>query len=336
MIRLEESKETEKGLLQTFLFRNKSGCTLRVTNLGARVMGWTVPDREGKLGDIVAGFDRAEDYENDTCYLGAVVGRVANRIRCPLTFDGTVLPLSENEPSVCLHGGENGYESRLFEATIRGQKLELRLHSPDGDQGFPGNLDLLVRYSLSQENELVMEISATCDSDTLCNLTNHTYFCLSDSDYILPTKLRIRSSAITTFDAKAGRGRMIPIANTDFDFSRPKAILRDILSPDPLIRAAGGYDHNYVLDEGEDADAEAYDPASGRVLSLYTDAPAVQFYSGNFLSAQGKGRTYGKYSAFCLEAQGFPYAPNEPSFPSVRLKAGKKYRRKIVYRASVR
>lgn len=336
MVKLIASEIVDGGTLQTFELKNKNGLRAVVTNLGARVMKIFTPDREGNFGDICAGYDTAREYLADTNYFGAVVGRVANRVDSPLTFEGQTLTLDCNDGDYSLHGGSAGYEKRLFAATVRGSKLELTLHSPDGDQGYPGNLDVTVKYTLNNEDELVMELAATCDRNTLCNLTNHTYFNLGDSEYILGTKLRIRSSAITAYDPESRRGRMIPTPNTDFDFSRSKAILRDILSAEPLIRQWGGYDFNYVLDDGEGPDAEAYDPESGRVLQLFTDAPAVQFYSGCVLSEHGKGREYKKYSAFCLEAQGFPFAPNEPAFPSVRLAAGKKYRRRIVYKFSAR
>ena len=324
-------------------FTNAKGCRLTITNYGARLMRLFVPDREGKRGDVLVGFDTAEEYLGNNPCFGATVGRVANRIAdARAVLDGREYTFDLNDDTGCrgcLHGGFRGYQDRLWNAEIEGEVLSLSLTSPEGDQGFPGKLELNLRVSLTDENEVALEYRAQSDADTFCNPTNHTYFNLGGDRCkdVLGHEMKINASAVSFFDMEKGKGGIFPVAGTALDFRTAKPLGRDIADEEPLLKVWGGYDLNYVLDgSGYRAAVEVYEPPTGRTLEMFTDMPGVQLYSGNMLDAFGKGRKFPRHGAFCLEAQGYPYAPNEPTFPSVVLKKGEIYTQRTVYRFGVR
>lgn len=333
-------EKIEGNRADTYVLTNANGCRLTVTDYGARLMQLFVPDREGKMGDVLVGFDTAEEYLADNPCFGATVGRVANRIAgARAVLNGREYRFDANDGTGCLHGGFSGYDLRRWSAEPEGETLRLSLVSPDGDQGFPGKLTLQVRISLNDANEVTLEYRAESDADTFCNPTNHTYFNLSagKSADILGHELLLRASSVSFYDDATGRGGVFPAAGTAFDFTFPKPIGRDIAADEPLLKAWGGYDVNYIIDgSGFRPAAFLCDPESGRTMEMFTDRPGVQFYSGNMLDASGKGRRYPRHGALCLEAQGYPYAPNVPEFPSVVLKKGEIYTQKTVYRFGVR
>jgi aldose 1-epimerase len=306
-----------------------------------------VRDRAGTLGDVVLGCDSRAGYGANPAYFGALVGRSANRIAYGrFTLDGHLHRLTINDGSHHLHGGHRGFDKALwqgesFEET-RGTGVAFRHTSPHGDEGYPGTLTARVRYILTEDDRLIVEYEATTDAPTLVNLTQHSYFNLAGagSGDILGHELMIAADAFTPVDETLiPTGEISAVAGTPFDFRTPTAIGARIGDPHPQLDAAGGYDHNFVLRRGQSGGepvlaARVVEPTTGRTLEVFTTEPGLQFYSGNFLdgSITGKGgHAYGHRAGFCLEAQGFPNAPNEPRFPSTVLRPGEVYRSQTVY-----
>lgn len=307
---------------------------MSVLSYGAIIHELHVPDKSGNLADIVLGFDTLKEYELENTYFGCVVGRYANRIaRGRFSLDGEVYQLATNNGPNHLHGGLRGFDKRVWQAEIDGDSVLLKLHSPDGEEGYPGNLDVLVRYSLSA-NALQIDYEATTDAATIINLTNHSYFNLAGQGDILDHVLQLRASKFTPVDETfIPLGNLCDVAGTPFDFTRATAIGERIDQDNVQLERTSGYDHNWVLDADEDVPdaehpvAELREPISGRKLQLYTTQPGVQVYSGNLLGA-GTGkqrRPYAERGGLCLETQHFPDSPNQPDFPSVRLEPGKAY-----------
>jgi aldose 1-epimerase len=334
-----------------YLLKNKNGVEVAITTYGGAVVSLKVPDRNGKLGDVVLGYDSLEGYENDKAYLGAIVGRYANRIaHAQFTLDGKAYTLAKNNGENSLHGGIKGFNKKVWTANEipakNGQALELTYLSKDGEEGFPGNLHVRVVYTLADSNELKIEYTATTDKKTVVNLTNHSYFNLLGvglgSGDILGHVLMIEADKFTPVDSSLiPTGELRDVAGTPFDFRKPTAIGARIDSDDEQIKLGGGYDHNFVLRRkaGDPISlaARVVEPASGRILEVWTTEPGVQFYTGNFLdgSAHGKGGVaYAKRSAFCLETQHFPDSPNQPKFPSVVLSPGEHYHTTTIYKFS--
>ena len=313
---------------------------LRVMTFGARVVSLTTPDRNGKMADVVLGYDKLQDYVKDTkTYFGVVPGRYANRIADgKFTLEGHQYSLSQNEGTNSLHGGKDGFDRRNWTGKAIPDGVEFTLVSPDGDQGFPGALTAHVRYTL-HGNKIKIQYSATTDKPTVVNLTNHTYFNLSGagSGTILNEKLTISSDKMTPVDAKLiPTGEIKPVAGTPFDFTHPETIGARIDASDEQLKLARGYDQNWVL-RGTSGSLRAFDPASGRVLDVSTTEPGVQFYTGNFLDGSFSGPN-GKYdfrTGFCLETQHFPDSPNQPSFPTTELKPGQTYSSETTWTLSV-
>lgn len=321
-------------------------CEARICAYGGIVLSLKVPDRNGRLGDIVLGFDEPKDYVSNfngpkNAFFGAIIGRYANRIaRGSFDLGGKKYTLVRNEGESTLHGGPGGFHNVLWDAKAIPNGVELSYESKDGEMGFPGNLLVTVRYTLKQ-SELKIEYSATTDKDTVINLTNHSYFNLAGGGDILGHQLTIHASRFTPVDrASIPTGEMKRVDHTPFDFRKPTVVGTVVGSQEPQLRVAGGYDHNWILNHGGKElgqAAELYDPMSGRVLSVLTDQPGVQFYSGNFLdgSVKGKGGTpIHARSGLCLETQHFPDSPNHSNFPSTELKAGDRYHSITVYRFS--
>jgi aldose 1-epimerase len=333
--------------VELFTLTNKNGMQVALSNYGAMVVNLLVPDRNGKFADVSLGFDSLKPYFTKSPYFGCIAGRYANRIaKGHFNLDGKTYQLATNDGPNHLHGGVRGFDKHMWSAeVVRGLPSSVRftLHSPDGEEGYPGNLVATVTYTLTDRNQLRISYEAKTDKPTVLNLTNHTYFNLAGAGNggILGHKLTLHADRFTPVD-----GTLIPtgeqkrVGGTPMDFRRPTPIgarIKDVGGK------PGGYDHNYVLNKVPFAKrslaAEVYEPGSGRVMKVYTDQPGIQFYSGNFLDGTilGKGgRTYHQYDGFCLETQHFPDSPNQPKFPSAVLRPGQTYRTTTVYSFSTK
>ncbi len=332
-----------------YVLTNKSGAQASITNYGGTVVSLKMPDRNGKLADVVLGYDTVEGYVSDKAYFGALVGRYGNRIaHAQFVLDGKTYTLAKNNGENSLHGGVKGFNKALWTAKILpakdGQSLELSYLSRDGEEGFPGNLKVNVIYTLTDTNALRIEYSATTGKKTVVNLTSHGYFNLAGQGNgdILGHLLTIQADQFTPVDTGLiPTGELRDVMDTPFDFRKPTAIGARIDQPDEQLKLGGGYDHNFVLrmpmDKGEALAARVLEPASGRVMEVWTTEPGIQFYTGNFLDGTtiGKGGlTYPKRSAFCLETQHFPDSPNQPKFPSTVLNPGARYHTITTYKFS--
>jgi aldose 1-epimerase len=331
---------------------SRTGVRARIITLGARIQSLYTPDRAGRLADIVLGFPTPEQYFEDGNYFGATVGRFANRIAGGrFTLDGHAYQLAINDHGNSLHGGTRGFDKRIWKidsvTSGRSASVTLSYVSPDGEEGYPGTLHVTATYTLSDAGELRIDYRATTDKPTIVNLSGHSYFNLASGAAHFSTMrdlLQIAASHYTPVNPLLiPTGRIEPVAATPFDFRKPTAIgLRIRDGSDPQIRYCHGYDMNFVLDGAPGTlrrAARLEDPRSGRVLEVYTTAPGIQFYSGNFLdgSVVGKrGIAYREGDAVVLEPQDFPDAPNHPNFPSATLDPGATYHNVIVYRFSVR
>lgn len=330
-----------------YVLTNKNGMEVSITNYGGIVVSVKVPDRQGKLGDVVLGFDTLDGYVADKSYFGALIGRYGNRIGgAKFSIDGATYTLAKNNGENVLHGGIIGFNKMLWEAgdVSKGDEpaLELKYTSKDGEEGFPGNLMTTVVYTLTNKNELKIEYSATTDKKTVVNLTNHSYFNLAGpgSGDVLKYVLQLHADKFTPVDSGLiPTGELRSVEGTPFDFRKPKAIGARIDADDEQIKLGRGYDHNFVLTKekqsGPTLAARVEEPKTGRVLEVWTTEPAVQFYTANFLdgTVHGKGGiAYGRRTAFCLETQHFPDSPNKPSFPSTLLSPGQRYHTITIYR----
>ncbi|MCB0685640.1 MAG: galactose mutarotase [Saprospiraceae bacterium] len=344
--------ETPEGPADLYTFKNKNGMTVEITNYGGIITSIVVPDRDGKMEDVVLGFDNLQQYLDENPFFGALVGRYGNRIgKAQFTIDGQQYKLLANNGVNHLHGGKQGFDKHLWEARIIDQDgapaLELHLLSPDMDEGYPGNLNVKVVYSLNDDNKLTIDYTATTDKATVVNLTNHSYFNLAGHDHgtILDHEIMINADHYTPVDdGLIPTGVIAPVDGTPFDLRKPTKIGAGIDSDNPQIQIGKGYDHNLVLNHEPGGGkvqlaAVVFEPTSGRVMETLTSEPGVQFYSGNFMSGEmvGKGgKVYPHRGAFCLETQHFPDSPNKPEFPSVLLKPGETYHTTTAYRFSTR
>jgi aldose 1-epimerase len=336
---------------EVFLYtlKNQSGMEVKITNYGGTITSIKVKDRHGKFEDVVLGFENLDGYvsKSNTAYFGALIGRYGNRIaHGRFVLDGHEYHIPTNDGPNSLHGGLRGFDKRVWEAkdvsTARAPELELHYLSRDGEEGFPGNLSVTVRYSLGGENDLRLDYSATTDKDTVLNLTNHSYFNLAGpgSGDILKHKLTLEADRFTPIDQTLiPTGAIQSVGGTPLDFRKPMPIGSRIDQDDPQLKFGKGYDHNFVLNhsgQGLDLAAKVEEPNSGRVLEVLTTQPGVQFYSGNFLngSVTGIGGRYNFRSAFCLETQHLPDSPNQPNFPSVVLRRGEKFHQTTIFRFS--
>jgi aldose 1-epimerase len=332
------------------IYTLKSGAIeARIITYGGIVQSLKVPDKSGKSADIVLGFDSIDGYASgpkpNPPFFGAIIGRYGNRIaEGKFTLDGKTYQIPQNDGTNALHGGTRGFDKVVWKGKEIPHGVELTYTSPDGDQGFPGNLTTTVRYTL-QGKDLKIEYSATTDKSTVLNLTNHSYFNLAGQGNgdILTHEVKINAGRYTPVDEKLiPTGELPSVDGTPFDFRKATAVGARIEADNDQLKKGRGYDHNWVLDsEGKKFSeaAEVYDPSSGRVLQVLTDHPGVQFYTGNFLDGTiaGKdGKVYGHRAALCLETQHFPDSPNHPKFPSTELKPGQKYHSVTVFRFSSR
>jgi aldose 1-epimerase len=330
---------------EVFLYtlRNRKGMTVRITNYGGIITQILVPDKNGKFGDIVLGYDSLNSYLKVTPYFGAIVGRYANRIaKGEFTLGKKKYKLAVNNGNNSLHGGIKGFDKVVWDASEFEDSIQagvvLTYLSKDGEEGYPGNLAVKVIYVLNEQDELKVEILAETDKPTPVNLCNHTYFNLREADTsILGHVLTLNSERYTKVnDELIPTGKLPSVKGTPMDFTTPQVIGARI------SQVKGGYDHNYVLDKGisEMGDAATlYDPNSGRMVDILTTQPGVQFYSGNFLDGTitGKnGKVYRQHYGLCLETQHFPDSPNHPDFPNTILKPGEKFDEITVYRFMVK
>ena len=299
-----------------------------------------VAGKDGKKRDVVLGYDDIKSYEENGGYLGAFVGRVANRIKnAEFTLDGVKYRLFANDGKNCLHGGKKGFDKKFFESKIEDDSITFTTCSFDGEEGFPGGLSIEVKYTL-RGSALDIEYKAVATADTPVSFTNHSYFNLSDEDTALNHVLSVNSDFITPVnDTLIPTGELLSVSDTPFDFRNPQKVGLYIDYPHKQLKIAGGYDHNFVLKNygSYEKVATLYAEDTGISMDVFTDNFGMQVYSGNFLNgAVGKnGRIYGKRAAICLETQGFPNAVNQVTFPSIIVKAGKTYSKRTTYAFSV-
>jgi len=330
-----------------FTLRNAKGAEARICTYGGILVSLKVPDRNGKLGDVVLGYDSLDDYVRNSPFFGALIGRYGNRIaKGKFTLDGHAYTLATNNYPNTLHGGVKGFDKVVWEPTIvanaDGPTLSLRYVSKDGEEGYPGTLTVTAVYTLTDDNALRLQYTATTDKDTVVNLTQHSYFNLAGKGDILNHVVMMPADRFTPVDSTLiPTGVLQPVDGTPFDFRTPTAIGARINQDDEQLKFGKGYDHNWVLNrtgEGLSKAAEVHDPKTGRVMEVWTTEPGLQFYTGNFLDGTltGKGRTIGLRNAFCMETQHYPDSPNKPSFPSTTLKPGETYHTTTVYRFSAR
>lgn len=347
-VKKEAFGKTPDGVaVERYILTNTAGMTAKIITYGAILSELDVPDRDGKLGDVVLGFDHLKDYLAGHPYFGATVGRVANRIaEGEFTLYGQKYKLAVNNGANSLHGGRKGFDKAVWKAEPEklpaGAAVKLRYLSKDGEEGYPGNLRVTVVYTLTNTNALRIDYSANTDKPTPVNLTNHTYFNLAGakSGDILDHELTIAADKYTpTDEAFLPTGEIKSVKGTPLDFTEPKRIGEriDRLKNDPV-----GYDHNFVLNSGGKElalAARVREPKTGRILEMYTTEPGVQLYTGNFLDGKLKGHggvAYKKHAGFCLEAQHFPDAMHHDNFPSIVLKPGRTYRQTTIYKFSAK
>ncbi|WP_455963096.1 aldose epimerase family protein [Bacteroides bouchesdurhonensis] len=354
-----EEKTTDSGLLQSnfqtevdgkktdlYVLRNKNNMEVCITNFGGRIVSVMVPDKDGKMQDVVLGFDSIQDYISKPSDFGATIGRYANRIgQGKFTLDSVEYQLPKNNYGHCLHGGPKGFQYKIFDANLlTPQKLELTCKADDGEEGFPGNLTCKVVMELTDDNAIDIKYEAETDKPTVINLTNHSYFNLdgdagSNSDHILTVDADFYTPVDSTFMTT---GEIVTVEGTPMDFrvATPVGLRIDDYDFEQL-KNGHGYDHNWVLNAKGDVTRKAatlQSPKTGIVMDLYTSEPGVQVYAGNFLdgSVTGKkGITYNKRASVCLETQKYPDTPNKPEWPSAVLRPGEKYTSECIYKFSV-
>ncbi|NWF88180.1 MAG: galactose mutarotase [Ignavibacteriaceae bacterium] len=332
-----------------YTLTNNSGMKVQIINYGAIVVSLYVPDKFGKLEDVVFGFDDVKGYENDNSFIGTIVGRYGNRInKSKIVIDGIEYQLTSNEGANQLHGGPRGFFKVLWDVEYKSSdsfpSLKLKYHSPDGEEGYPGNVDIEVTYSLTKYNELRIDYSASTDKPTVLNPTHHSYFNLSGNftSTILDDVLMLDADFITPIDSTLiPTGEFMKVQDTPFDFRNPRKIGERIRDDDEQLKFGSGYDHNWVLNKYDGTVRKVgtlYNSSSGRLMEIYTDQPGIQFYSGNFINGTLKGKNgiiYKYRTALCLETQHYPDSPNHPAFPSTRLNPGELYQQTTIYKFKV-
>ena len=328
--------------------KNKNGMEVAVTNFGGRIVSIMVPNRAGEMVDVVLGFDNINDYQTIPTDFGASIGRYANRInQGRFTLDGVEYQLPQNNFGHCLHGGPNGWQYSIYTVASKSEnQVVLTLLSPDGEEQFPGTVNAEVTYTLTDENAIDIAYKATTDKPTIINMTNHSYFNLTGSpeNKILEDVLQINASNFTPVDATyMTTGEIAPVEGTPMDFLTPTVIGERIDNFDyEQLKNGNGYDHNWVLDTERDITRPAavlYSPASGIEMTLYTDEPGVQVYTGNFLDGTvtgKKGIVYGQRTGICLETQKYPDTPNKAEWPSCVLRPGETYTSHCIFAFGVR
>lgn len=330
-----------------YTLKNAAGMEVCITNFGGRLVSIMVPDKDGKMTDVLLGFDNVSDYQNISNDFGASIGRYANRInQGKITIDGVEYQLPQNNYGHCLHGGPDGWQYKVYEAKqLNDNQLELVLNSPDGDSNFPGNVVAKVIYTLTEDNAVDIKYEATTDKKTVINMTNHAYFNLNGNPSVnsMNQILYIASDSITPVDSTfMTTGEMMAVAGTPFDFNTPKAIKQDVTNFDnEQIKFGKGFDHNWVLNTKGDINklaAKLTSPVTGIIMEVYTNEPGVQVYTGNFLDGTvtgKKGIVYPQRASVCLETQHYPDTPNKAYWPSAILEPGQTYRSQCIYKFGV-
>ena len=337
-------KTADGETVEIFTLTSSHGLKARVTTWGAGLVAMLVPDRKGVLADVTLGFDKVEGYLAPHPHFGVTTGRFANRIaNGKFTLDGTTYTLAINNGVNHLHGGLKGFDKRNWKATTDTNSVRFTYTSADGEEGFPGTLQVAVTYTLTEADELRLDYEATTDKPTVLNLTNHAYWNLAGAGEgdILGHELTLHASGyLPVDDGSIPTGKIEPVAGGPMDFTQPKTIARDFAQ---MTGNPGGYDHCYVIDRAQPGAlavaAEIRDPASGRTMTISTTEPGIQLYTANYLdgTVTGKGgKVYKKNSAFCLETQHYPDSPNQPAFPSTVLRPSQTYRSTTVHRFSAK
>ncbi|HPI28450.1 MAG TPA: aldose epimerase family protein [Candidatus Marinimicrobia bacterium] len=333
--------------MKKYKISNDKGVSAEIISYGAIVVSLTAPNRNGQLEDVILGFDDLASYEKDNTFQGSIVGRYGNRIAGgKFSLDGKVYQLNLNDGPNHLHGGPKGFFKVIWDIEqLDSQSVRLTYVSPDGEEGYPGEVKISVVYTITDDDALRIDYYGTTDRPTILNPTSHCYFNLSGTpkNTILDHELMLNADFFTPIDEfSIPTGEIRPVAGTPLDFREPKPIGRDINAEDEQIKFGKGYDHNWVIN-GKPGQvrlaATVYESKSGRLMECLTDQAGLQFYSGNFLDGSliGKGGIrYNYRCALCLEAQAFPDSPNKPHFPSVVLRPGEEYRQTTIYRFSVR
>ena len=333
--------------VKLYTLKNAAGMEVCITNFGGRLVSILVPDKDGKMTDVLLGFDNVSDYQNISNDFGASIGRYANRINLgKITIDGVEYQLPQNNYGHCLHGGPDGWQYKVYEAKqLNDNQLELVLNSPDGDSNFPGNVVAKVIYTLTEDNAVDIKYEATTDKKTVINMTNHAYFNLNGDPSVnsMNQILYIASDSITPVDDTfMTTGEMMAVAGTPFDFNTPKAIEQDVTNFDnEQIKFGKGFDHNWVLNTKGDINklaAKLTSPITGITLEVYTNEPGVQVYTGNFLDGTvtgKKGIAYPQRASVCLETQHYPDSPNKAHWPSAVLEPGQTYKSQCIYKFGV-
>lgn len=343
--------KTPDGIsVEQYILKNKKGMKIAIITYGGIITSWTAPNKNGIYQDIVLGYNSLDEYIKSTPYFGAIIGRYGNRIaNGKFTLEGIEYTLAQNDGPNNLHGGIKGFDKVVWNAvevisdTIVG--LKLTYLSKDMEEGFPGNLETVVTYTLSEDNTLEVLYEATTDKKTIINLTQHSYFNLSGdfNKTILNHEITIDADTYIPVDETLiPTGELATVAGTPFDFRKPKTMALEINADNDQLKKGGGYDHCWVLndqDEGMRLNATAYHPETGRLLEVFSNEPGIQLYSGNFLDGtlpSKNGGTYAYRSGFCLETQHYPDSPNQNNFPSVFLSPGEKYSSKTSFKFSVK
>lgn len=348
LIKSHFKQELDGDSVGLFVLKNSAGMEVCITNFGGRIVSVMVPDRNGKMQDVVLGFDSLADYIKHPSDFGATIGRYANRIKNgQMSIDGKTIQLPQNNFGHCLHGGPKGWQYKVFKnVKQRGDSvLEMTRISPDGDMNFPGKVIAKVSFKLTKDNAIDIAFEATTDKKTVINMCNHSYFNLSGdatkaiTDHILYVNADNFTPVDSTFMTT---GEITPVKGTPMDFTNPKAIGAEITKYDYLqLKNGNGYDHNWVLNTAEDVTKQAVkvsSPKSGISLEVFTNEPGIQVYTGNFLDGKTKGKkgiVYNQRAAVCLETQHYPDSPNKPQWPSVLLEPGKVYKSICIYKFGI-
>ena len=331
--------------IDVYTLTNSKGMAMEVMTYGGRILSLTVPDRAGKMRDVIVGYAKPEDYlDKMPYYYGAYIGRYGNRIgKGQFVLNGKTYTVGTNENGNSLHGGFVGFDKKVMNACVDGDKLVLSYLSPDGEEGFPGNLDTKVSYALTDEGDLELEYYAVTDKDTVCNLTNHAYFNIGDDETILDQVLQVKASAVTPYDEQLiCHNEFLSVDGTPYDFRKGVKMRERMFADEPMLQREGGIDTNFVIDRESKNDLEycgsVYDEKSGRLIECYTTLPGLQIYTSNRLgdeNPEGK-KHYVNHCAICLETQCFPNSPNSPDYPTTTLKVGEEYKTKTVYKFRVK
>ena len=335
--------EVEGKPTALYVLTNDNGMEVCITNYGGRIVSVMVPDKNGKMTDVVLGYDNINDYVSIDGNYGALIGRYGNRIaNGRFTLDSIEYQLPQNNNGHCLHGGPHGYHTKVWDAEqTDNQTIVLTYLSKDGDANFPGNLNIKVTYTLDNTNAIDIRYEATTDKPTIVNLTNHSYFNLSGvaGSQILDHQIMVNADRYTPVDSTLiPTSELASVENTPMDLRQPTVIGTKIDEPFDQLVKGGGFDHNWVLNTNGDVKklaSKVISPTSGIVLEVYTNEPGIQFYAGNFMSGSDKGKfgiTYPHRGALCLETQHYPDSPNQPDFPSTVLRPGENYLSRCIYR----